>query len=151
MKDKAKGTWLQTWTSLILGLVIVLVLASCDIISPPVPGEDWRTWRAYSKDYVIDDDLTVVFAALDEKNGYAVYDTANGERIASLLFPDGQSYEDVDYNNFRVLDCDNDGNNDIGIVVEDRTVFWYNYLPDLLGTWPEDVEGCFHYHSTSEE
>lgn len=109
--------------------------------SEPVPGEDWRTWRSYSDDYVISDDLTVTFSLFDEADGFAVYSAWDGERIASLIYPEGMSasWEDM----FWVEDYDGDGLNDIGLFLEDGTELWFLFWPDRMGSWPDDPEGCF--------
>ena len=48
-------------------------------------GNDWRTTRSYSDNIVISDELTVCLSVLDDTKGYAVYDSSDGNRIASLI------------------------------------------------------------------
>ena len=47
-----------------------------------IPGSDWRTYRAYSEDLHLDDKGALIFclSPLDNKNGYAVYDSAKNDR-----------------------------------------------------------------------
>lgn len=53
-----------------------------------IPGSDWRTYRAYSEDLHLDDTGALIFclSPLDNRNGYAVYDSANGARVGTLLW-----------------------------------------------------------------
>ena len=50
-----------------------------------IPGSDWRTYRAYSEDLHLDDTGALIFclSPLDNRNGYAVYDSANGARVGN--------------------------------------------------------------------
>lgn len=47
-------------------------------------GQDWRTWRSYSEDFLICDQVTVCLSPLDGGAGYGVYDSGSGERIGTL-------------------------------------------------------------------
>lgn len=117
-----------------------------EVPSGPLPGEDWRTWRSYSDEYAVGDGLTVVFSLLDNSGGFAVYSADNGERIATLIYPDGftASWEDE----FYVEDYDDDYLYDIVSILPDGTELWFLYWPNGLGSWPDDPEGCFYLYDT---
>ncbi len=102
-------------------------------------GGDWRTWRSYTPDIEICDDLTVCLSRLDDDTGYGVFDCSNGERIGSLLIPEGVTGF-FDQGPFSA-DFDGDGNVDIGIATEQRAV-WFSFDAAMMGSWPEDL-GAF--------
>ena len=106
-------------------------------------GSDWRTYRSYSEDLYLDDADTLVFclSPLDNKKGYAVYDSANGARMGTLLW---EEKKEADWQ-ARILlkDFDNDGIKEIGISMTDGKICWYRYQEDLEGTWPDNKNGCF--------
>lgn len=104
-------------------------------------GDDWRTQRSYTEDIPICDTLTVCLSRLDDDSGYGVYDCMTGERIGTLLVPEGETgFFDSEP---MYTDYDGDDSVDIGIVPDSGMVQWYGYNPSLLGTWPEDPAGAF--------
>lgn len=104
-------------------------------------GADWRTWRAYSTDYDLGMGVKVCFASLDEGGGYAVYDATDGVRIASL------SVEGADPTQAEPIRL-REGNGpyrDVGVVLNNGDIQWFRYDPELLGSWPDHMLGCFTY------
>lgn len=96
-------------------------------------GGDWHTWRSYTDDYVVKDDLSVTLSPLDGGKGYAVYDASTGERIGTLS--DGGGEEEI-----LSEDIDGDGICELGIVLPETTV-WYRYTGS---PWVEGTGGgCF--------
>ena len=108
-----------------------------------IPGSDWRTYRAYSEDLHLDDKGALIFclSPLDNKNGYAVYDSASGAREGSLLWEPEKEADDM--SKIQLKDLDNDGIKEIGISMTDGQVLWYHYREELKCTWPENKGGCF--------
>ena len=108
-----------------------------------IPGSDWRTYRAYSEDLHLDDTGALIFclSPLDNRNGYAVYDSASGAREGSLLWEPEKEADDMF--KIQLKDLDNDGTKEIGISMTDGQVLWYHYREELKGTWPENKGGCF--------
>lgn len=107
------------------------------------PGSDWRSYRGYSKDLHLDDTDVLIFclSPLDNKNGYAVYDSTNGARVGTLLW---ETQKEADWQSEILLkDLDDDGIKEIGIAMTDGEILWYHYRQDLEGTWPENKMGCF--------
>ena len=85
-------------------------------------GDDWRTWRSYTADYAISDDLTVCMAPYDDKTGFAVYDSRNGDRIGSL------AVKNAGYNTgIRCEDIDGDGVKELGFAESADETVWYSY------------------------
>jgi hypothetical protein len=111
-------------------------------------GGDWRTWRGYTSDYIISDELTVTFSGQTDEDFYCVYDAAGGNRIGTLLFEDGHLVEDAQSEDFLISDADGDGDNDVGVTLKDGAVMWFAYDPENLGTWPDNISGCFSYLRT---
>ena len=108
-----------------------------------IAGDDWRTFRAYSEDLHLDDAGTLIFclSPLDSKNGYAVYDSANGARVGTLLWG---SEKEADWQaKAQMEDLDHDGIKEIGISMADGEILWYHYREGLEDTWPENKCGCF--------
>lgn len=104
-----------------------------------IAGGDWQTWRSYSDEYVINDDLTVCLSLFGDNTGYAVYDSSDGDRIASLVNDTGA---DVDLWNITSEDIDGDGVNELGMVMTDGKTLWYRYIEGK--TWDENnINGCF--------
>ena len=102
-------------------------------------GGDWRTWRSYSDDYSITDDLTVCLSLFDDVTGYAVYDSANGLRIASLI---KNTDADIDPWKITAEDKDGDGINELGISLTNGETLWFAYRSGE--TWSENnTAGCF--------
>ena len=91
-------------------------------------GGDWHTWRSYTRDYSVKDDLSVTLSPLDGGKGYAVYNASTGERIGTLL--DGTGQEEI-----LCEDIDGDGVCELGIALSSGTV-WYRYTgsPWVEGT-----------------
>jgi len=91
-------------------------------------GGDWHTWRSYTGDYAVKDDLSVTLSPLDGGKGYAVYNASTGERIGTLL--DGTGQEEI-----LCEDIDGDGVCELGIALSSGTV-WYRYTgsPWVEGT-----------------
>lgn len=114
----------------------------------PIAGGDWRTWRGYSDEYVINEDLSILFSTLDERTGYAVYESESGARIATIKFPDDLTLDDVIMHEYIVEDYDGDGSNDVGIERNDGAIMWFLFDWDGYGTWPDDIAGCFPYLET---
>ena len=110
---------------------------------PNIPGSDWRTYRAYSEDLRLDDTGMPIFclSPLDNKNGYAVYDSTSGARVGTLLW--GAEKEADWQAEVQLKDLDNDGIKEIGILMTDGEILWYHYRKDLEDTWPENKSGCF--------
>lgn len=110
---------------------------------PNIPGSEWRAYRAYSEDLRLDDTgiLTFCLSLLDNKNGYAVYDSASGARVGTLLW--GSEKEADCSAEVRLKDLDNDGIKEIGVPMIDGELLWYHYRRDLEDTWPENKSGCF--------
>ena len=101
-------------------------------------GNDWRTTRSYSDNIVISDELTVCLSVLDDTKGYAVYDSSDGNRIASLI---SDSSSDLDLWNVTALDLDGDGVNEIGAYLTNGETLWFRYNGR---TWNEEnPSGCF--------
>lgn len=110
---------------------------------PDLSGSDWRTYRAYSEDLRLDDTGTLTFclSPLDNKNGYAVYDSASGARVGTLLW---DLKKEADWQaETQLKDLDNDGIKEIGIPMTDGEILWYHYRKDLEDTWPGNKGGCF--------
>lgn len=111
--------------------------------NPDLSGSDWRTYRAYSDDLRLDDTGTLTFclSPLDNKNGYAVYDSASGARVGTLLW---ETETAADWQaEVQLKDLDNDGIKEIGIPMTDGKILWYHYRKDLEDTWPGNKGGCF--------
>lgn len=107
------------------------------------PGSDWRSYRGYSEDLHLDDTDVLIFclSPLDNKKGYAVYDSTNGARAGTLLW---ETQKEADWQSKILLkDLDDDGIKEIGIAMPDGEILWYHYRQDLEGTWPENKMGCF--------
>ena len=101
-------------------------------------GNDWRTTRSYSDNIVISDELTVCLSVLDDTKGYAVYDSSDGNRIASLI---SDSSSDLDLWNVTASDLDGDGVNEIGAYLTNGETLWFRYNGR---TWNEEnPSGCF--------
>ncbi len=104
-----------------------------------IVGGDWQTWRSYSDEYVITDGLTVRLSLFDDGTGYAVYDSADGSRIASLV---NDTETAVDQWNITSGDIDGDGINELGTGLTDGSTLWYKYIEGE--TWSENnINGCF--------
>lgn len=96
-------------------------------------GGDWRTWRSYTGDYAVKEDLSVTLSPLDGGNGYAVYNASTGARIGTL--PEGGGQEEI-----LCEDIDGDGICELGIALSEETV-WYRYTDT---PWVEGTGGgCF--------
>ena len=96
-----------------------------------IPGSDWRTYRAYSEDLHLDDTGALIFclSPLDNRNGYAVYDSANGARVGTLLWG---SEKEADWQaKAQMEDLDHDGIKEIGISMADGEILWYHYREGL--------------------
>lgn len=107
------------------------------------PGSDWRSYRGYSEDLHLDDTDVLIFclSPLDNKKGYAVYDSTNGARAGTLLW---ETQKEADWQSEILLkDLDDDGIKEIGIAMTDGEILWYHYRQDLEVTWPENKMGCF--------
>ncbi|MCR4740795.1 MAG: hypothetical protein K5886_11130 [Lachnospiraceae bacterium] len=100
-----------------------------------VDGNDWRTWRSYTGDFIINEDLTVCLSAFDNGTGYAVYDSSTGDRIGSLMSIGTTGQEEI-----VCEDKDGDGVNELGIVKKKDTK-WFCYTDS---EWIEGTDGgCF--------
>ena len=110
--------------------------APADIPDDPAPAEDggdWHTWRSYTGDYAVTEDLSVTLSPLDGGKGYAVYDASTGERIGTLS--EGSGQEEI-----LCEDIDGDGVCELGIVLPNGTA-WYRYTGS---PWVEGTGGgCF--------
>ena len=105
--------------------------APADTPDDPAPAEDggdWRTWRSYTGDYAVTEDLSVTLSPLDGGKGYAIYDASTGERIGTLS--EGSGQEEI-----LCEDIDGDGVCELGIVLPNGTA-WYRYTgsPWVEGT-----------------
>ncbi len=101
-------------------------------------GDDWRTWRSYSEDYMINDGLTVCVSLLDDLKGYAVYNSSNGDRIGTII---NTSDSDLESWEVKAEDTDGDGTNELGMVLADGERLWFRYTGE---EWSEDnTAGCF--------
>ena len=91
------------------------------------PGSDWRSYRGYSEDLHLDDTDVLIFclSPLDNKKGYAVYDSTNGARVGTLLW---ETQKEADWQSEILLkDLDDDGIKEIGIAMTDGEILWYHY------------------------
>ncbi|AET67888.1 hypothetical protein Desor_2292 [Desulfosporosinus orientis DSM 765] len=104
-----------------------------------VTGADWRTWRGYTQDYVLNGDFAVCFSGQTSDDFYAMYDASSGARIATLLL---EEYTVADTGGFTVADYNGDGLDDIGVQLHDGQVLMFCYDPEG-GSWPEDVTGGY--------
>ncbi len=96
-----------------------------------------------SEDLHLDDTGALIFclSPLDNRNGYAVYDSANGARVGTLLWG---SEKEADWQaKAQMEDLDHDGIKEIGISMADGEILWYHYREGLEDTWPENKCGCF--------
>ncbi|MBQ3911508.1 MAG: hypothetical protein II694_00865 [Lachnospiraceae bacterium] len=106
-------------------------------------GGDWRTWRSYTDDYVVGDGFSVCFSALDDKTGYAVYDSTNGNRIGTLAL-DNVTGSEV----FDTEDLNGDGLIDIAVTTGAETE-WFAYVDQA---WVDGVGGgCFEYVEPADD
>ncbi|MCR5323460.1 MAG: hypothetical protein K6E85_09345 [Lachnospiraceae bacterium] len=106
-------------------------------------GADWRTWRSYSEDYVISDDVTVCLSRFGDGSGFAVYDSSNGNRIGSLVVEDASGgVKTVEAGaEIKQEDIDGDGLKELGIVMPEDNTVWFHYTD---GVWTEGGGGgCF--------
>lgn len=104
---------------------------------------NWRSQREYSSDYQITDDMSICVSPLenvDGYNGYAVYDTSDGERIGSLIWYNDKAI--INSMQLQIADKNSDGSNDIGVVTEKEEVIWFEFNPDGYYS-AENIEGCF--------
>ncbi len=85
-------------------------------------GADWRTWRSYTADYVISDSLTICMAPYDDKMGFAVYDSKNGDRIGSLAVKNAGYDTEISCE-----DIDGDGVKELGFAESADKTVWYSY------------------------
>ena len=110
--------------------------APADIPDDPAPAEDggdWHTWRSYTGDYAVTEDLSVTLSPLDGGKGYAIYDASTGDRIGTLS--EGSGQEEI-----LCEDIDGDGVCELGIVLPNGTA-WYRYTGS---PWVEGTGGgCF--------
>ncbi|MCR4725464.1 MAG: hypothetical protein K5772_08535 [Clostridia bacterium] len=98
-------------------------------------GADWRTWRSYTEDFELKEGVTVCLSALDDGNGYAAYDSSNGDRIGTLKAKGIDGQEEI-----LCEDQDDDGVKELGIVKSGETL-WFRYTGEA---WVEGVGGgCF--------
>lgn len=106
-----------------------------------ITGGNWRTQRSYLGDYQICDVLSVCLSRCDDDSGYAVYNSANGERMGTLLVPEGETgfFEDKPF----IDDFDGDGYMDIGVSTDSGMAYWYGFDPAMDGSWPDDPCGAF--------
>ena len=105
-------------------------------------GGDWRVQRGYSEDLALTDDLTVCFASFDDGTGYGVYDSSSGGRIGSLVLTE-TGYGSGFVDSFQRGDCNGDGTTDIGLVIDDK-VLWYGYNPENSGWSESNPTGGFY-------
>ena len=146
--------WIIKGFALVFAAIVMLSgMALSDVVEMPeeeemeIAGADWRTWRAYSEGYALTDEWTVTLSPLDEHNGYAAYEANTGTRIGSLVFPD-RTLDDVIHDGVIIDDRSGDGVNDIGVSLVDGEVMWFSFMPDEIGSWPENTMGCFPYFAT---
>ncbi len=134
----------------LLLVALLLPLSACQKEAPPVPGgetgeEDgssWRTWRGYSPDFPLTEGLTVCFSPGDDGSFIGIYDCANGDRMGSLIFPEGYSTADM------AADTDPTSpytveEGAVTVTLKDGSALTYLYAPAEGVYWPEDVTGGF--------
>lgn len=113
-------------------------------------GGDWRVWRSYTEEYKISDEYSVMLSLLDDYNGFAVYNAETGARDGNLMFPEGAVIDD-DWTDgtwgkeFLTEDRNGDGNNDLGVVANDGSVYWYAFSPDAPSWYDDPTKGYFVY------
>lgn len=106
-------------------------------------GGDWRTWRSYTDDYVIGDGFSVCFSMLDDKKGYAAYNSADGSRVGTLAM-DNVTGDEI----FDTEDINEDGLIDIGVTNGPETS-WFAYVAKA---WVDGVGGgCFEYVEPADD
>ena len=106
-------------------------------------GGDWRTWRSYTDDYVIGDGFSVCFSMLDDKKGYAAYNSADGSRVGTLAMDNVTGNEIFD-----TEDINEDGLIDIGVTNGPETS-WFAYVAKA---WVDGVGGgCFEYVEPADD
>ena len=106
-------------------------------------GGDWRTWRSYTDDYVVGDGFNVCFSMLDDKNGYAAYNSADGSRVGTLAM-DNVTGDEI----FDTEDINEDGLIDIGVTNGPETS-WFAYVAKA---WVDgEGGGCFELVEPAED
>ena len=107
-----------------------------------IVGGDWRTHSSYSDDYVIAEGFSVCFSPLDNKAGYAVYNSADGSRVGTL------EAQDVVAEGFVTNDINGDGFNDVTII-DGSFSYIYVYADK---PWIEGVGGgCFEFYASGSD
>ena len=118
-----------TGVALVLSCLLVMmpILSGCSTGGHSIGG-DWRTQRGYSRDYKVDDSLTVTFSYFNDENscGYAVYDASCGARMGSLILPEEVCPIDPQRVTFRMEDHNGDGQTDIGVQLTEDQIIWYS-------------------------
>lgn len=149
MLAKAKKSQLWYILSIIgTGLLTVAIVftvnyaisANQTVASPALENTNWREQRTYSRNYQLNDDLSICISLLDDSSGYAVYDTYDGSRIGTLSWQNDQT--SIGDWELKVADCDRDGNNEIGVITQTSDIIWYKFLPDSKYS-KDNPNGCF--------
>lgn len=152
----AKRTSERKWHILTAaGAIIALIgmlLSVCTLLlvnREDVPEDN----NAMSKngEYTITDELSIRFSALDEGNGYGVYDAADGTLVDTIVFEEGEVPNTTDGRISALEDHNGDGANDIGIQMTDGSAAWFCYDAGLVYNWPESINGCFPRESERHE
>lgn len=114
--------------------------ASADRNVPALANESWRTERSYSRDYQLNDDLSICVSPIEEQTGYAVYDSSDGERIGSLIWEGDKAV--TGKWTLKIKDVNGDGSNDVGVVTDSDEIIWFTFLPDKEFS-ADNPNGCF--------
>jgi len=156
-KKFKKKTWcILIWVG-VLSVFIAAVLFVCTIllvnrqdvnvpidpIEDDVCGRDWWTWRGYTENYELNENLTVCFSAVDSDDFYGVYDASDGTRIGSLQLGE---YTAKDTDGFEIADYNGDGINDIGVKLDNGQVLKYCHDSESE-PWPDDVTGGYKLYN----
>ncbi len=127
-------------TVMIVFIINFAITANLPVTSPALENTNWREQKSYSRDYQLNDDMSICVSLLDDSSGYAVYDTYDGERIGTLSWPSDQiSASDLE---LKIADADSDGINDVGVITQNSNIIWFKFSPDKQYS-KENPSGCF--------
>lgn len=132
------GTAVLTVT--IVFTINFIVTTDSPVSSPALENTNWREQKSYSRDYQLNDDMSICVCAVDDSTGYAVYDTSNGERIGTLSWPSDQIT--VSNLELKIADINSDGNNDVGVKTQNSNIIWFKFSPDKQYN-KDNPNGCF--------
>lgn len=127
-------------TVMIVFSINFAITSNSSVASPALENTGWREQKSYSRDYQLNDDMSICVSELEDSTGYAVYDTYNGERIGTLSWPSDQI--SVSNLELKIVDADGDGNNDVGVVTQNSDIIWFKFSPDKQYN-KDNPNGCF--------